>query len=163
MNDTGRAQALDLAHRIGHLKIDKIIASDLSRAKETADIINQFFSIPMIVDARLREFNYGDLEGTLGLTHPPEIWEIFDNTPEQLNAEQMSAVFARVKSLFDELDEAENILIVLHGGPMRMIMHYAENRAAFNKEKYKETYQHLKINNTAIFMWDKKSGIKVWE
>lgn len=163
LNDTGRAQALDLAHRIRYLKIDKIIASDLSRATETADIINQFFGVPMIMDDRLREFNYGDLEGTLGLTHPPEIWDIFNNAPEKLNAEPMSDVFARVKSFFDELDEVENIVLVLHGGPMRMIMHYAENRAAFDKEKYATTYQHIKIDNTAIFAWDKKSGVTLWE
>lgn len=163
LNDVGRKQALDLAHRIKHLKIDRIIASDLSRATETARIINQFFNAPMTTDSRLREFNYGDLEGTFGLAHPPEIWEIFNNAPEQLNAEPMADVFVRIKSFFAELNTDENILICTHGGPMRMMMHYMENPDNFDAEKYARTYQHIKIKNTAIFAWDKKSKILLLE
>lgn len=154
LNDTGRKQAQILADEIAHLKIDKIISSDLSRAFETAQIINKTINVPLIKDARLREFNYGDLEGSLGLTITQKTWDIFNDEPQKLHAEPMSSVFNRVKDLLFHLNKDENILLITHGGPIRMMLYYLKNPQKFDKEKYASTYQFLKINNTDIFELD---------
>lgn len=153
LNDIGRGQAADLANRIADLKIDTIFASDLSRAYETAAILNKNRCVPIKADQRLREFNYGDLEGTPGLTRSPQTWDIYNKTPEQFNAEPMNAVFERIKSFFDTLNFHQNILIVTHGGAIRMMMYYVENPTRFDDAKFTESYKFKKITNAEIFQW----------
>ena len=53
LNENGKKQAEQLAQSISNLKIDKIISSDLLRAKETAEIINK--KLYKIIE--LMEFN----------------------------------------------------------------------------------------------------------
>lgn len=154
LNDVGRKQVEILAEKMRCLKIDKIISSDLLRAFETAQIINRKRNAPLIRDIRLREVNYGDLEGVLGSMITQKTWCLFDSAPHQLHAESMSSVFNRVGNLLSQLNMDEHILLVTHGGPMRMMMYYTENPQKFDQEKYAATYKFLKINNTDIFKLD---------
>lgn len=64
LNETGRAQARALAERFRNEKWDAIYASDLSRAKETAETIAAALNVPLHVDERLREMACGKMEGT---------------------------------------------------------------------------------------------------
>ncbi|WP_136604909.1 histidine phosphatase family protein [Paenibacillus dokdonensis] len=64
LNDTGRAQARALAERFKNEKWDAVYASDLLRAKETAETIANALNIPLHVDERLREMACGKMEGT---------------------------------------------------------------------------------------------------
>lgn len=154
LNENGKKQAKVLAQNIGHLSIDKIISSDLLRAKETAEIINERFGKKIILDTRIREINYGILEGVPRDTLTQETWDIFNNNPEQLQAEPKIHIFERIKSFFDELQNLkDNILIVTHGGALRMIMYYAENRNEFDNDKYTKYFKDIKINNADIFEW----------
>ncbi|MHB1463281.1 MAG: histidine phosphatase family protein [Armatimonadota bacterium] len=156
LNDNGREQAKSLSMDISKLKIDRIISSDLLRARETAEIVNEAFGVYLTFDKRLREINYGDLEGILGTTLTPETWNIINTTPEKLNTEPFINVYTRIKTFFDELnDEHINILIVTHGDALRMIMYYANNRDHFDKEEYANFSQNVKIDNAAIFEWEK--------
>lgn len=59
----GRAQALELAERRRHDDIAAVFTSDLRRAVQTADIAFGTTNIPIFQDVRLRECNYGDLNG----------------------------------------------------------------------------------------------------
>jgi broad specificity phosphatase PhoE len=61
MAPEGRAQAHALAHRLVDVRIDRIIASPMLRALETAQTIAT--GRPVEVDARLRELDYGTWEG----------------------------------------------------------------------------------------------------
>lgn len=139
---------------ISNYKIDRIYSSDLSRAKETAEIINENFGLDIVLDARLREINYGDLEGVPRPTLSQDVWDVFNNNPEKLNAEPIISVFNRIKSFFDELDYDKNIIIVTHGGALRTIMYYINNRDNFDKKTYDEKYRDTKINNGAFFECD---------
>jgi 2,3-bisphosphoglycerate-dependent phosphoglycerate mutase len=60
---TGRRQACNLGERRGKDGIDVVVASDLNRAVETADIAFGGSGIPILVDWRLRECNYGAMNG----------------------------------------------------------------------------------------------------
>ena len=157
LNETGRMQAKNVSEEISKLKISKVICSDLARAKETAEIINEKIGCSIITDKRIREFNYGDLEGISREEITQEMWETVNKYPEKLNCESMADIFKRIKSFCEELkDESENILIVTHGGALRMIMYYAENKDEFDAKKY-EKYKLFKIQNGDIFEWDGKS------
>lgn len=60
---TGRAQAKAIGRRLQAMDIDELLASDLGRTQETAGIIASFTGHTVQSDARLRERNYGIMEG----------------------------------------------------------------------------------------------------
>ena len=152
LNDNGREQARAVSESISKLKIDKIISSDLKRAKETAEIINEKIGAEISFDSRLREINFGDLEGVSREEIMPETWAIFETTPEKLNAEPIDEVHKRIKGFFDELGKYDgNVLVVSHGGALRMAMYYEKNRNGFDNEEYTKNYRRMDINNADLF------------
>lgn len=154
LNEKGRNQAKILAQVISNLKIDKIISSDLLRARETAEIINEKIGKNITYDERIREINYGILEGAPRDTLTQEMWDIYNTCPEELKAETKTHVFERIKTFFDELqDSKDNTLIITHGGALRMIMYYAKNRNEFDNNIYIKYFKDIKINNADIFEW----------
>jgi broad specificity phosphatase PhoE len=58
----GRRLAKELGRRRAH-DVDAVVTSDLGRAVETADIAFAHSEVPRRTDSRLRECNYGDLNG----------------------------------------------------------------------------------------------------
>jgi broad specificity phosphatase PhoE len=63
LSGAGRLQALQLGERRRNDGIAAVFVSDLTRAVETAEIAFAASGIPVCHDARLRECNYGDLNG----------------------------------------------------------------------------------------------------
>jgi broad specificity phosphatase PhoE len=59
----GRALAIELGERRRDDGIHAVFASDLARAVETAEIAFGATGIPVFLDWRLRELDYGDLNG----------------------------------------------------------------------------------------------------
>jgi 2,3-bisphosphoglycerate-dependent phosphoglycerate mutase len=59
----GRAQARELGLRRRDEAIDVIVASDLRRAVETVEVAFSGLDVPVSFDSRLRECNYGRLNG----------------------------------------------------------------------------------------------------
>lgn len=65
LNQEGERQAALLAAALGGERIDTIVASDLSRARQTADAVARVHGLPVQVDKSLRERCYGGFEGLL--------------------------------------------------------------------------------------------------
>lgn len=63
LDEVGREQARNAAERLAELGPTKIITSDLSRARDTADALGERAGVPVEVDARLRERSFGAWEG----------------------------------------------------------------------------------------------------
>ena len=63
LNETGRRQAREIIPVLEKLPIDRIIASTLSRAQETAQIVNAVLNKPFAEDSQLWERHFGDFEG----------------------------------------------------------------------------------------------------
>ena len=59
----GRALATELGERRREDGIDTVFASDLARAVETAELAFGGTDLPVTLDWRLRELDYGDLNG----------------------------------------------------------------------------------------------------
>ncbi|MBI3392634.1 MAG: histidine phosphatase family protein [Nitrospirae bacterium] len=59
----GRVQAERVAHRLATERIDAIYASDLSRARDTAEIIGQRLGMPVMGVSGLREIDLGTWQG----------------------------------------------------------------------------------------------------
>jgi probable phosphoglycerate mutase len=89
LSERGAAQAEQLARRLAHEPIGRILASDYTRAAMTAAALETATGAPLVHDPLLRERNFGDLRGTpyddLGFDpfapgyQPPggESWQVF--------------------------------------------------------------------------------------
>ena len=130
-----------------------IVSSDLSRTRETASILNEKFGVDIIYDDRIRELGYGDLEGVSKDQFLPNTFDIFKDSPDYFHAESMEHLYDRLNSFFSELDFSKDILIVTHGGTLRMILYFIENDS-FDKSLYDSSYRNLKIGNASILKWD---------
>ena len=61
LNAAGRAQAEKLARRVAAVRFDRVIASPLFRAQETAEVVGRGMRVE--TDPRLKEMDYGAWEG----------------------------------------------------------------------------------------------------
>ena len=166
LNTEGIKQAELITQKIVNLKIDSIISSDLKRAYMTAQIINEKFNKTIEADKRLREFNFGTLEGITRGQITKEIWGKFDENPKQFNAETKKEIFNRIKSFIDDIKSEnlnKNVLVVTHGGTIRMINYYIDNGDDFNDKKYLDDYMNLKITNLDLFIIDEKMNFKKYD
>ncbi|KND46833.1 MAG: isoleucyl-tRNA synthetase [Parcubacteria bacterium C7867-004] len=67
LTETGRTQVTEAGKKLANEKITKIYASPFARAQQTAAIIAENAGIPkgaIVTDDRLREFGFGDQDGT---------------------------------------------------------------------------------------------------
>jgi broad specificity phosphatase PhoE len=124
LNTEGRAQAEALAARLNGIAFAALYASDLQRARETADVIARKIGRPVSLDARLREINQGEWEGMLSeqvqREYPAE-WAARALDPLRARAPQgelVAQVAARAWAAADDIVRAHPVgpvLIVSHG------------------------------------------------
>ena len=145
LNDTGRAQAHELAERIAAEPepIRSLWSSDLSRAHETADIVGAKIGLAPRLDARLREANRGEWEGHLFI-------EIERDDPEDYakwmragasfrfpGGESLQDQLDRVSAALEDIHAAAELpaLAVCHGGSIRVMLCSRDPRglAAFHE------------------------------
>jgi len=63
LSEAGRRQAVQLGDRRRHDRIAVVFTSDLRRAVQTAELAFAGSPLPIVRDSRLRECNYGELNG----------------------------------------------------------------------------------------------------
>ena len=63
LSDVGRRQAEQLGERLRQETIHGVYASDLRRARRTAEVISRHHNLPVIVEESIRELDHGHLEG----------------------------------------------------------------------------------------------------
>ena len=78
LNERGREQARQTAERLASEHVDAIVASDLHRAIQTAEIIAQPHGLPVVTTPLLRERDWGSFTGRyipnlMGLQWPDDV------------------------------------------------------------------------------------------
>lgn len=125
LNETGLAQAREVADKLKNVDIDVIYSSPLKRARVTADTINKYHGVEVIEDDRLKELNVGNRQGVVLKDCPEEMLADFFKDPKKYGAESYEELCARVESIYKTLEnDSRNILIVSHGGVYRAITRY---------------------------------------
>jgi broad specificity phosphatase PhoE len=123
LNDTGRAQARELAARLADEPLDAVYSSDLLRAHETARIIAAGRGLDVTAVPDLRERDFGTWEGLTDdeiLTRYPDARERPWGDAE--TREEMSRRVLEALERIAETHPGKRVLVVAHGGPMRALV-----------------------------------------
>jgi probable phosphoglycerate mutase len=157
LNETGRLQARAAVEALSRLPIDRIVASPLVRAYETAEIVNRVLQKPLLTDGGIKERHFGSMEG---MTHAEmdrqrSAWmadgslEVEENGyPCPPEAEPYGVFKTRTIETLDKYlgdDVNGNVLFVAHGGVYRVLrrclfseLDHSANAQPFYFEKVEE-------------------------
>ncbi len=133
LNETGIRQARDRRKSLGDIKFDAVYASPLSRAVQTAEIIGNVTRDEIITDERIIEANFGkyELMGYYSTGLPMmAYWSFPEIFPAPEGVETIRQMRERTSSFLKELEEKdyETVLVACHGGIIRPIRGYLEDR-----------------------------------
>jgi len=129
LNDTGRAQAAELAERVAGEGIASLWSSQLSRARETATIVGARLGLEPTIDARLAEGDRGELEGRYWRDVAREdpalyaAWRRAGDTFRFPGGESLREQMERTLAALDDVRGAGRLpaLVVCHGGSIRVV------------------------------------------
>lgn len=158
LNETGILQARKTKNLIGDVKFDAVFASPLDRALTTASVISGLDKENINVDKRIIEMDFGKYE-LAPYRHMGFKMTIFFLLPEIFKApktvEPIPVMANRVESFFKDLEakDYENVLIVCHGGIIRVICGYLEEKR--NKIKWRPKPQNCEVR---VYDFDKATG-----
>jgi broad specificity phosphatase PhoE len=134
LNERGREQAHELAERVAALDppVASLWSSDLSRARETAEIVGERIGLEPRLDARLREGWRGEWEGFLFdeiAASDPERYAAWRNPDAEVGfqfpgGETLAQQQARVVDALADVAAAGELpaLLVCHGGSIRTML-----------------------------------------
>jgi broad specificity phosphatase PhoE len=136
LNDTGRAQAHELAERVAGEGIAALYSSELSRARETAEIVGARIGLEPIIDPRFAEGNRGELEGRLWqdvAADDPELYAAWRRAGSGFRfpgGESLQEQMDRVIAGLVDVTQAGALpaLVVCHGGSIRVALSHTHNR-----------------------------------
>lgn len=128
LTEKGQRQSEELANRLAEKQIQKIFASPLMRAQETAAILATRLKLDVAIIPAFKERNgYGILTGMTKeeamLKHPEQVALLKDIHAAVEGAEEYELFLQRIVSAFDNLatDNLQNVAVITHGGPIRLI------------------------------------------
>ncbi|MEE0955771.1 MAG: histidine phosphatase family protein [Eubacterium sp.] len=162
LNEDGLKEAAEAGEdfRKMGVKFDCVYCSPQGRALQTAELASGFPRQNMILDPRLMEMNYGNLEGRLHVEmNPVKFRTLMEDAgnfvPDDPNAESVNDVVARIggfmKDLAADPPKAENVLVSCHGGTVRAML-------VWLGEEDIRTFWGIVVGNCAWFKLELKDG-----
>jgi len=115
LSDFGRRQARQLAEELADEEFQAIYASDLSRARETAEIVGERVGVPVVLDPELREKNWGTWEGLTAVER--DRVDFVGETTE----EHQERILRALQRISERHPGDGRLLVVTHGGSMRRV------------------------------------------
>lgn len=124
LDELGRRQATATAPLVAGAR--RIVCSPLLRTRQTAELLG----LPVTLDERLVELDYGGLDGTALADVPTELWQRWttdlDFAPE--GGESIRALGQRVRAACEELAEEaaeHDVVVVTHVSPVKACVAWA--------------------------------------
>ena len=114
LNETGRAQAEELAERLAAEPIDAVYSSDLRRAAETAGIVGARLGLPVEHEPGLREIDVGSWQGLTKAQIDGHPW---DGETYEHHAERVTRALREIAAR----QPGRTVLVVSHGGSLRRV------------------------------------------
>jgi len=171
LTETGRNQVTALGRRMEAIDFDTLISSDLGRTRETSAIIAGFTGHAVEHDSRLRERNYGVLEG---LTEPEiraqysEIYDRFNtDDPDYIlpEGESHRQHYQRNVAFFEEFLTGRfgsKVVVVAHGGVLDSMFRYVAGLPLDQPRCYITTNASLTIISHGEFYGTNRWVIETW-
>lgn len=176
LNDRGRDQADALGKALSQdYEIEHLLASDLPRATETAELIGRAFEIGVERDRRWRERDFGFCQGLdyeefnerfseLSVTQSG--YDAVEARPE--SGETYREMFERVREAWtdvvSETNAGETTVVVTHGGPLYSLLGHIkgldlvdsildqeQDNCAVNEIDVEGDPTIVRVNNTEIW------------
>jgi len=134
LTDLGREQASQLGAALTEgYDIDRILSSDLYRAEETVEILREHVDAPVTFESAWRERDIGVYQGVpmdeMSERFPEHALEEAGRDAAHRRAESGESLLAvrdrvieRWETTLAECESTETILIVTHGGPIRLLL-----------------------------------------
>jgi broad specificity phosphatase PhoE len=128
LSTNGRQQAQELRQHYAAEAIDAVFCSDLQRALTTAQIAFSSRTLPLVPDARLREYDYGDLTqypvAQVEKEFSQRITETFPHGESLLMVVQRVGAFLR-----DVLQqyEGETVVVIGHRATRYALEYWCDN------------------------------------
>ena len=131
LSDRGREQMKQTARELAAAPVAAIYSSPRRRARQSAHIIADVHGLPLIVEDRLSELDFGDFEG---LTYDqvaardPEFYRAWMDRPTEVTfpgGESFDIMRTRVIAALErirELHRNQTVAVVTHGGVNRIIL-----------------------------------------
>jgi len=163
--EEGRLQAKLLGERLKAEQIEAVWSSDLIRAMETADIINESLHVQREIRKDIREISFGDMEGLSDEVIADRFEEFLrersrmEKDMAYPGGECAGDVVLRAHSVMKEIisRDYENVAVVTHGGVIRSLVAYY---LGMDLAKVQLLGAHLE--NTGITeLWVRKSDGRV--
>ena len=129
LTEVGQQQALRLAESALDKGIDVILCSPMLRARQTAQAVSDAIGVPIQIDERLIELDFGVFEG--GSRFDPEFQRTRAQMPTRYPGGESAFDLAhRVYSCLEDVKRkypGKTVLLVCHGGVCRMVRSYFED------------------------------------
>lgn len=123
LNENGIEQSKVLADELKDSNLDVIICSPLLRARQTAEIVNQYHGLPIKIDDSWRERYAGD---NIDAARWNDLFDFDKNIPVE-NGESLDEFFRRIYSAIEKTkleQQGRNVLVVSHGGVQHAVYAY---------------------------------------
>ena len=171
LTETGRKQASALGRRMEQFRFDLLISSDLGRAQETAAIIATYTGHSVEVDRRLRERNYGVLEGLtlqeIKDSHSNILNRLKTDDPDYIvpEGESHRQHYQRNVDCIEELlttRSGAKIAIVAHGGVLDSVFRFVADLPLNQPRCFITTNASLTIISYGTFYNSDRWVIEAW-
>lgn len=146
LTEKGIKQALAAGELLAGKNIAALFASPLQRSRRTAELLG--LSLPVVVDERLTEMNFGSWEGKTReefIAEDPESWRKWNEDPDVNPAggdgDTAKTVTDRLEDFFNEKFReyrGRNIVVVGHNGINRL---YLSRRLGMPARNYRSILQ----------------------
>lgn len=161
----GKRQAEALGERLAGARFDAIVASDLSRALETAEAVARRVGLPVIVDSALREISMGAWEGRVYSDLVRDESELLTRIETDAagafgapNGETWAQFSVRIQGALRQWVTrfpSGSILWVTHGGVVSVLLLHALGLPFDRRSQFRR-------DNTSLFEFDfAPDGVKV--
>ena len=134
LDDEGRRQAAAVAGRLSSVTFDRIVSSPLQRCQETVAPLTEATGLPVVLDDRFAEVDYGQWSGRkLNELFKEDLWRVVQGRPSAAYfpggegiADASSRAVAGVRAVIAEVtaDKGEDavVLICSHGDVIKAIL-----------------------------------------
>ncbi len=158
LNEAGRAQARELADELAGDGVTAVYTSPLARARETAEILSGPLGLEARPDARLMEIDVGSWTGLtmaeIERRFPIELRRWREEVQHGwADGETYDDLAVRVLEALREIagrHDGESVLIVGHGGPLRVTLAHAAEMAVADHRKIVPPLQNCSVHRVVV-------------